>query len=320
MNQEIYSINDEVYGQYARFTKEKVGRVDELTIPSTITVLEKQWGYLFLPKEAGAIDTLVVFVHSGIRVPEGFDNLLNIGTPEDIANLAESILLNVDLGGALVASRVLQQLNDNPSTAVLWYDYTRVVGDPNRIALDEQLPHKAFRGESPWTSEADTPEKRKPLADATILPFFADLTQIIEQHNPKLIVSPHTYDPVGGGVVSSSIIDTMGNSLRPAGMIFQENTFDPQLQTLLTPEQLAKMKELYLQTLQRLSTLQESRNVTVTVDEPYKIGLTLVVWLQLLQRKTHFMYEMRKDMFEQITDKDIDELAQLIFSARTTLL
>lgn len=320
MYQEQSAINAQVTSAYREYSQQKLGRVDQLVIPETVETIEKQWGYLFLPKDSQKIDTLVIFVHSGIRVPDGFDNLLNVGTPEAVANLAEAIILNVDLGGSLVASRVLQQLAEHPTAAVVWYDYTRVVGDPNRVALDEQVPNRAFRGESPWSSEAPDALARKPLVDATVQLFFADLLTLLKDYQPKVVISPHTYDPVGGGIVSSSIIDTLGNSLRPAGVIFQENTFVPELGTLLTPEEAAKMQEIYLKTLQRISTLQGAGNIAVPLDEPYKIGFTLVVWMQMLHESAHFMYEMRKDMFENITEGDIDLLAQLIFTAQSELI
>ncbi len=316
MKQEISVINRAATARYQELTRTKLGRLDELVIPSECNVEVKEWGYVFFPQNAEKIDTLIIFVHSGIRVPDGFDNLLNIGSPEAIADFVETVVLNVDLGGGLVASNLLAQLNENPSTALVWYDYTRITGDPNRVFLEEQLPDKPFRGATPWSTEAQTVVSRAPIVEATIAPFFSDLLDLTKQYQPRLIISPHTYDPLGGGFVSASITDTFGETLRPAGMIFQENTYAPELGTLLSPEDIERLQKMYTLALSKISTLEKAQNVQVTIDEPYKIGLTLVVWLQMMQKCSHFMFEMRKDMFEGITDADLDVLAQLILKAR----
>lgn len=319
--------NESEYNQYITHkhcvhTQEIVGRPDVLTIPNTVTTIQKDWGSIFFAKEYETIDTFIIFVHGGIRVPTGFEHLIAVETIQSIDSLATTILLNVDLGSALMASNVLTHLHNHPEIGVIWYDYTRVVGDPNRTKLADQLPDQPYKGANPWTADAATPQLRQEILASTLYPFFSDLEQLIELHKPRVIISPHTYDTTSGGNTTVGVKDLItAGELRPAGMIFQENTSDePGTDfTLLPKEKLAQIQEMYQQTLGELSTLQYQA-IEVGIDYPYMAPVVLSVWLKKLQDAHHLMFEVRKDAFNNCSETDVLALTEFMLNSRRELL
>ena len=314
--------NQIITARYTEATKKELGREDILTIPSNIETHSKEWGYVFFPESFTHIDTLIIFVHGGIRVPTGFEHLISTNTLASAETLATTIQLNVDLGSALLASTLLSQLNHQNSTAIAWYDYARVVGDANRVRAIDQLPAKPYKGESPWSEAGQNISARKAILKKTVLPFFSDMLQLVKKYKPALIVSPHTYDQTSGGTTTAGVSDLVapGNE-RPAGMIFQKNTSRaPNADfTLLPAAHIDQIQSYLSEALKTLSTFKD-KTVEVGIDYPYVIPLLFPLWLKMAEDAHHLMFEVRKDAFVSISDADLDKLVDFIYRSQKELL
>ena len=298
-----------------------IGAPDILIIPDSLITIQNSWGSLFLAQNYTKIDTFVIFVHGGIRVPTGFEQLITLDTLEDIERVAETIHLNADLGSATMASNFLMQLNDNPQIAVIWYDFTRIVGDANRSELAAQVPDLPYKGDSPWTNDAATLSSRKPILQAALYPFFEDLTLLLSKFQPTLITYPHTYDQTSGGTTTEGATDVLpSGKMRPAGMIFHKNhSIQSSEDSLFFPKEvLPIIQEFYYKTLANLSTLNEI--IEIGIDYPYLAATGLPVWIDTFYQAHHVMFEVRKDIFAHISEKDLDNLTQFILKTRNILL
>lgn len=314
--------NHFIRDKYEEHTVSHIGRPDFLSIPDTVTTVQKSWGSIFFAEKYDTIDTCIIFVHGGVRVPTGFEHLIAVDTKENIENLATTIMLNVDLGSAVMASSLLSQLHNHPEMAIVWYDYSRVVGDANRTVLADQVPTQPYKGISPWTNAAASAESRQEILSQSLIPFFADLEELLTELSPKIIVSPHTYDPTSGGSTTPGVSDLItAGTLRPAGMIFQENqSSEPGTEfTLLPPEKLSIIQELFFTQMSKLSSLQNAV-VEIGIDYPYMVPMVLPILLKTLQDADHLMFEVRKDLFESCTDEDILALTQFVLDSRQELL
>lgn len=320
MEKEYY--NSRIKDYYDSAMLVKIGRKDELVIPETVVTETKEWGAIFYPENARAIDTVVIFLHSGIRIPEDFVHLFTLTPEEKLIQLAQTITLNVDLGGGLIASELLRQLADNPTIAVVWYDYSRVVGDANRMYLEQQVPTLPYKGSSPWSPQASLLENRKVLVQQSLENFFVDVRQLITTLKPKLIISPHTYDETSGGLTTPGLLDAGSiTSLRPAGMLFQHNTDpDPATDfTFLPPEKSELVKTALYQTLALLSTL-DGKDIEVCIDFPYLVPMILPVWLKLQASADHLIFEIRKDAFYNCSPQDIQHIVTFLLESRNLIL
>lgn len=199
-----------------KYAREKLGYQDILVVPKDFLEETIGGGRIIMSKKLQKCDVVFAFVHSGTKlVDKKFSDQIKIANTTKTAKL---IFDNYDLGTPYIASKLLKYTKIIKRSAFIYYDLTRVVGDPNRLKRKDQFPDQQFRGESLFSQKTD----KNLLGRVYIDKFFDGVLEFLQEKRPKFVYWIHTYDEYGGGK-ATTIDNSKGK--RPVGMIFQKYRF-----------------------------------------------------------------------------------------------
>ncbi len=308
-------LSEQVKTVVAELSCQNSGLFDSLQAEKGLFVRELPWGKVVSAFAEATIDTLVFFVHSGTNLPTECEPFLN---EKGVDQLAKTIIDNVDLGGGLVTSELSTYLKKSPGMAIVWYDFTRLVGDANRVNLDEQIPFVPYRGASIWKAGGDFTKVQALVAKQTVQPFYEDAEALFREYSPTLCIYFHSYDErAAGGSATKTVSDSFeATALRPAGMIFRENPQDAKNPFLSDTEvvELSKLLENKLKTIEYVLTTERT---DVTIDEPYRAAASLLTYLKALKPSVrHLFFEVRKDIFKSAPAASVQAVTSFIISSR----
>ncbi|MCA9369370.1 hypothetical protein KC721_03660 [Candidatus Woesebacteria bacterium] len=305
----------------ATLSAEKSALYDTMNIPASMYAKEYSWGSVLMASKTAKIDTFMFFVHSGTTLPESVASYL---IPNQEQQVAQTIALNIDLGGGAVASQLAEVLQEYPNVAIIWYGHTRLVGDANRVYVDEQIPYSPYRGETLWSMEENSDDfsrMRELISAETVGSFLDDVSQLVAQHEPRTCLYFHSYDTkAAGGRATKTITDSFdSNSLRPAGMLFYEN---PQAidRPFITAEHRDEVVVLISQLLSAIPYLETTGRSDVTVDEPYKAAESLLTYVgTLIPEAEQLFFEVRKDLFIEAPEDTTQAVVSFMLQAMQLL-
>lgn len=279
---------------------ETIGISEEITAEN----LEKDYGYykVFGNSSDKNIDVLFIVLHGGLLLPHQFHNFFGFTRWKSIA---QSILQNHDVGIRWLTNQFIQNLKTSEyKYKIIFYNYSRIGTDVNRLFVEDQIVDSPYRGEGLWSSSTNKTEISSIMVD----PFFSRVEEIIKSTNPKFIVHPHTYDTFGGGKASSGHeIDSQNK--RPASMIFNYynqyrgrafGKYHPEKNArfyfLNNEKNIEKVINIQKAFLSKIPNLEEE--VEVTVDYPYVSPPQLPGLLRTYTKAPQLIVENRKDLFE----------------------
>ncbi|MCB9801108.1 MAG: hypothetical protein H6773_02915 [Pseudomonadales bacterium] len=302
-------------------SEEKSALYDAVNIPESVYATEYSWGSVLMASKTAKIDTFMFFVHSGTSLPKSVTAYL---LPNQEWQVAQAIALNVDLGGGAVATQLAEALQEYPNVAIIWYDFTRLVGDANRVNVDEQIPYSPYRGDALWNVEENSDafvHLRNQIAAETVVPFFDDVSTLVAQHKPRTCLYFHSYDPKSaGGTITKTVSDSFDpEALRPAGMVFYEN---PQVaeRPFMSAEHRDDVVALLGQLFLAIPYVTTTERTDITVDEPYKAAESLLTYVDaLIPDAEQLFFEVRKDLFVEAPEDTTQAVVSFMLQAMQLL-
>ncbi|MFQ5493287.1 MAG: hypothetical protein ACE5DX_03970 [Candidatus Dojkabacteria bacterium] len=276
------------------------------------------------------IKRIDIFPHSGSKIPEEVEPYIR----KDLSEKEISYTIEIDRDSGLEG--VIDSYREKPADGqlLMTYDYTKVLGNVNRLEPSRQVPDAPYKGEKIVRVDQ---EIRETLVEGYVLPWQRAVIETVSRHPEAIVVQWHSMDIFGGGNATLKADTNGAKTLRPLGQIFTRGDakkgsllpYFPELvadvvETQLLDEEVSKLAVKCLG--EQISPLASKGRKVFVKDYPYRLfgddggkrvfGPSLLNLIDLAngrRKNKQLAFEVRKDIFgnqraTEVLRQTIDEL------------